>query len=106
MGITLRADMKWSMSVCVPEPMQHGLGRAGLVQGQDYFTRTVAVAPFKVGMFSKPEQALGWLEKGLEPFEQAGPCSDGLRYASYFCLPCRSQKKPSTQPYRASSNPI
>jgi len=75
MGIILRADEKWSMEVFVPELMKHGLRRVGLVQSQDYFTQTVterlaeatvAVAPFKVGMFSSPETALVWLVKELE----------------------------------------
>lgn len=75
MGIILRADEKWSMEVFVPELMKHGLRRVALVQSQDYFTQTVterlaeatvAVAPFKVEMFSSAAPALGWLAKELE----------------------------------------
>lgn len=75
MGIILRADQKWSLEVFVPERMKHGLRRVGLVPSQDYFTQTiterfaeatVAVAPFKVGMLSCAENALGWLAKELE----------------------------------------
>lgn len=75
LGVILRADEKWSMEVFVPELMKEGLRRVAVVQGAEYFNRTVterlvdatsAVAPFKVELFGDAEEAEDWLAKELE----------------------------------------
>lgn len=75
LGVILRADEKWSMETFVPELMKHGLRRVAVVQGADYFNRTVterladatsAIAPFKVELFSAADEAEEWLAKELE----------------------------------------
>ncbi len=75
LGLILRADENWSMEVFVPELMKEGLRRVAVVQGAEYFNRTVterlvdatsAVAAFKVELFGDAEEAEGWLAKELE----------------------------------------
>ena len=74
LGLILRADEKWSMEVFVPELMKVGLRRVAVVQGAEYFNRTVterlvdatsAIAPFKVELFSDAGEAEEWLVKEL-----------------------------------------
>lgn len=74
-GVILRTDEKWSMETFVPELMKEGLRRVAVVQGAEYFNRTVterlvdatsAVAPFKVELFADAEEAEEWLAKELE----------------------------------------